>query len=140
MTRTTAVVLALAFLAACGGGNPETPQNQLPTVTLASITPPGGTILTAGQKLTVTASVNCTVPYANAELTMVIRTDKSRPLNSGSETSTKPLVKGMWIVTLTDTITVPPTGNMVQIYLLLVAAGTTPSTIGAQPTVQYGVQ
>ena len=114
------LALPIVLLAACGGADsPTAPTSEW--IDLNSLTPAAGTTLTAGDRVTVTATVTCTIVNSDGGHTALLITDQGfQTLNAPpSDAAVATLSKGTATVTLTDTITVPPSGSTVRVNLPL---------------------
>jgi hypothetical protein len=115
------LLVSLVTLASCGGADsPTGPTSEW--IDLNSLAPAAGTALTAGDQVAFTATVTCTIVNSDGGHTALLLTDHAnRSLNNPSPTAT--LSKGTKTVTLTSTITVPPTGSTVNVVLPLFING-----------------
>ena len=120
MTCSRWVLLALLATTACGGESPTAPTTDW--IELNSITPSSGTTLTAGERVTFTTTVTCTIVNADGGYVVLLLVDQgNRSLSASSPTAQ--LSKGTATVTLTDTITVPVSGSTVTAVLPLFVNG-----------------
>lgn len=102
------------FLAgSCGSNSPTTPTTDF--ITLDSIVPAAGTTLNAGERVTFTAVVTCTLVSADTGFTgLVLQDQLNRSLiPAGESPPVANLVKGTATVTLSQAITIPATGSTV---------------------------
>ena len=107
---------SLFLIAGCSNG-PTAPTND--AISLTSITPAAGTTFNAGERVTFTAVVNCTIVTSNGGLTaMVIQDQANKSLLAPGEIQPQAtLVKGTTTVTLSHTVTMPESGSMVTVAL-----------------------
>lgn len=115
--RSAALWFGLFLFAGCAGGS-RMPAVTAPTtdlISLTSIVPAAGTTLTAGDRVTFTASVSCTlVSSSGGFAAMVLQDQANRSLMAPGEIQPQvTLVKGTTTVTLTHTITIPESGSTV---------------------------
>jgi hypothetical protein len=108
--------LSLFLLAGCSS-SPTAPTTD--SISLTSIVPAAGTTLTAGDRVTFTAVVNCTIVNSDGGLTaMVIQDQANRSLLAPGEIQPQTaLVKGTTTVTLSHTITIPESGSTLTVAL-----------------------
>jgi len=108
--------LSLFLLAGCAS-SPTAPTTD--SISLTSIVPAGGTTLTAGDRVTFTAVVNCTIVNSDGGLTaMVIQDQANRSLLAPGEVQPQTaLVKGTTTVTLSHTVTIPESGSTLTVAL-----------------------
>ena len=113
--RSLLYVFSLFLIAGCGSKGPTTPTTDF--IALDSIVPAAGTSLTAGDRVTFTAVVTCTIVSSNAGFTVMVFQDQlNRSLIAAGETPPQaPLVKGTATVTLSHTITIPQSGSTVTV-------------------------
>ena len=96
-----ATVLALT---ACGGA-PTNPA--IDWVSIRTATPAIGTVLTAGQAVTFTVTVDATLVSANTGVVrLIVTTAGFVPLNQGT-IPRQTIAKGASAITLTDTVMIP---------------------------------
>jgi len=102
----------LFLLAGCSSSNPTAPTTDF--IALNSIVPAAGTALHAGEVVTFTAVVTCTIVNATAGFAaMVIQDHRNLSLlNPGETPPEAPLTKGTTTVTLSHTITIPESGSV----------------------------
>ena len=133
------LALPIVLLAACGGADsPTAPSSEW--IDLNSLTPATGTTLTAGDRVTVTATVTCTIVNSDGGHTALLITNQAnQTLNAPpSDAAVATLPKGTTTVTLTDTITVPPSGSTVKVVLPLFINGSNATRMAR--TVDYAVR
>jgi hypothetical protein len=111
----TGLVLAMSlFLAGSCGSNssPTTPTTDF--IALDSIAPAAGTPLKAGDRVTFTAVVTCTIVSSTGGFTTMLLADQfNRLLTPADEPPQRtPLSKGTATVTLSNTITIPASGTV----------------------------
>jgi hypothetical protein len=129
------VVLALVAVVSCGADTPTAPQSDW--IELKSLTPATGTVLTAGETVTFTATVTTTVVTSDGGTVALLLYDQgNRSLQATQPTSTLP--KGDKTLTLTDTITVPVSGSTVNLAIPLFVNGSTRTA--AAKTATYSVK
>jgi len=123
---TTTLLLALA---AAGCGETATPTAPAPVAAadavagVTGLSPAVGTTLAAGQPVTVTGTVSYTLNSAGTGvLYMIIQDQADKSLQTTQPTAE--VVKGPGEVTLSQTITLPPTGvTGVRLFFALLPAG-----------------
>ncbi len=135
MVRQCSVLVLLVTLVSCGGSTPTSPRGDW--IELNALSPANGTVLTAGESLTFTATVTTTVVSSDGGRTALLLYDQgNRSLQTSQPAATLP--KGDKTVTLTDTITVPASGSTVNLALPLFVNGSTRTA--AAKTATYKVQ
>ena len=114
MLRTFSAVTCVVLLAGCTGDAPTAPTTDF--ITVDSITPAAGTTLVAGERVTFTAVLTCTIVNADGGLTaLVLQDQRNQSLLGFDERSPEAVLqKGTTTVTLTHTITIPQSGNTVH--------------------------
>jgi hypothetical protein len=114
MLRTFTAVICLVVLTACSADSPTAPTTDF--ITVESITPAAGTTLVAGERVTFTAVLTCTIVNADGGLTaLVLQDQRNQSLLGFDERSPEAVLqKGTTTVTLTHTITVPQSGTTVN--------------------------
>ena len=115
--RSLVFLFSLLLFAGCGSSSPTTPTTDF--IAIESIVPPAGTSLTAGERVTFTAVVTCTIVSSSAGFAaMAIQDQLNRSLIPAGETAPMaPLGKGTATVTLSHTITIPQSGSTVTVAL-----------------------
>lgn len=121
--RRLVFVFSLSVIGGCGSDSPAAPTTDF--IALDSIVPAAGSTLNAGDRVTFTAVVTCTIVRANGGFTALILQDQgNRPLVDSGETPARAtLTKGTATVTLSQVITIPPTGSTVTAALPLFVDG-----------------
>jgi hypothetical protein len=117
--RAPRLLFVLVLIAGCGSNGPTTPTTE--SIALDSIVPPAGTSLNAGDRVTFSAEVTCTIVNSDGgSVVMLILDQGNRPL-SPAEESPQPtsLLRGTTNVTLTQTVTIPPSGSTVNVVIPL---------------------
>ena len=109
--RSPGLWLSLFLIAGCGSTSPTAPTTDF--ISITSIVPAAGTTLTAGEQVTFTAVVSCTIVNSNGGRTaMIIQDQRSVTLlDAGQVQPTATLQRGTATVTLSQTITIPTTGS-----------------------------
>ena len=110
--------LTLLLVAGCGSNTPTGPTTDF--ISLDSIVPAAGTTLTAGQQVTFTAVVTCTIVNSSGGYTAMILQDQRNVtlLDAGQVQPTATLQRGTATVTLSQTITIPTSGSStVRVFL-----------------------
>jgi hypothetical protein len=121
MARARWVLVALFFAAGCGS-TPTAPTTDF--IALNSISPAAGTSLNAGDRVTFTANVTCTLVSSDGFVVMVVQDQGNRSLNVAGEIQPQAtLTKGTNVATLSNTITIPPSGSTVTVVLPLFING-----------------
>lgn len=116
--RSPGLWLTLFLIAGCGSTSPTGPTTDF--ISLTSIVPAAGTTLTAGDRVTFTAVVDCTIVNSNGGRTAMIIQDQRNVtlLDAGQIEPTATLRRGTATVTLSQTITVPTSGSTtVRVFL-----------------------
>jgi hypothetical protein len=132
--RIGVVVLALVSVS-CGGSTPTAPKTDW--IELNALTPPNGTVLTSGERVTFTATVTTTVVTSDGGSTGLALYDQgNRNLHTNQPLT--PLPKGSATVTLTDTITIPASGSTINLAVPLWINGSTRTA--AAKTASYSVR
>jgi hypothetical protein len=108
---------SLFLIAGCASNGPTAPTTDF--ISLTSIAPAAGTALNAGDRVTFTAVVTCTIVNSDGGFTaMVIQDQANRTLRVEEEMQSEaPLAKGTTTVTLSQTIKVPVSGSTVTVAL-----------------------
>jgi len=114
MVKTLSFVACLTVLTACGADTPAGPTTDF--ISIDSMTPAAGTMLTAGERVTFTATLTCTIVSADGGFTaMVLQDQRNQSLLGFDERSPEmQLRKGSSTVTFSHTITIPSSGNTVN--------------------------
>ena len=125
MTRSLKLVtpglwLGLFLIAGCSSSNPTSPTTDF--ISLNSIVPAAGTTLTAGERVTFTAVVTCTIVNANGGFAaMVIQDHRNLSLlDPGEIPPEAALTRGTTTVTLSHTITIPESGSIKVLFPIFV--------------------
>ena len=115
--RNPGLWFGLFLIAGCGSSGPTAPTTD--SISLTSIVPAAGTMLTAGERVTFTAIVNCTIVNSEGGLTaMVVQDQANRSLLAPGEVQSQAtLSKGSTTVTLSQTVTIPESGSTVRVAL-----------------------
>ncbi len=115
--RSLLFLCSLLLIAGCGSNSPTTPTTDF--IALDSIVPAAGTALNAGERVTFTAVVTCTIVSSNSGFTVMVLQDQLNRslLPPGESPPQAPLLKGTATVTLTTTVTIPPSGSTVTVAL-----------------------
>lgn len=121
--RQCAAIVFVVTLAACGSETPTQPSGDW--IDLNALSPAGGATLTAGERVTFTATVTCTVVSTDGGMVALVLGDQgNRSLyGAGEPTPMSTLPRGTTTVTLSGTITVPPSGSTVNLTLPLFVNG-----------------
>jgi hypothetical protein len=108
---------SLFLLAGCGSSSPTAPTTDF--ISLVSIVPAAGTTLNAGERVTFTAVVVCTIVNSNGGRTaMVLQDQANRSLLAPGEIQPQAtLSKGTTTVTLSHTVTTPDSGSTLTVAL-----------------------
>ena len=108
-------VSSLFLIAGCGSNSPTAPTTDF--ISLNSIVPAAGTTLNAGELVTFTAVVTCTIVNSNGGFAaMVIQDHRNISLlNPGETPPQAALTKGTTTVTLSHTLTIPESGSTVKV-------------------------
>ena len=112
--------LGLFLIAGCSSSNPTAPTTDF--ISLNSIVPAAGTTLTAGERVTFTAVVTCTIVNANGGFAaMVIQDHRNLSLlDPGEIPPEAALTRGTTTVTLSHTITIPESGSIKVLFPIFV--------------------
>lgn len=116
--RSPGLWLSLFLIAGCGSTSPTTPTTDF--ISITSIVPAAGTTLTAGDRVTFTAVVSCTIVSSNGGRTAMVIQDQRNVtlLDAGQIEPTATLQRGTATVTLSQTITIPTNGSTtVRVFL-----------------------
>jgi hypothetical protein len=114
MVKPFSFIICLAFLGGCGSDTPTGPTTDF--IAIESMVPAAGTTLVPGERVTFTAVLTCTIVSADGGVTaMVLQDQRNQSLLGFDERSPQvELRRGTETVTLSHTITVPPSGNTVN--------------------------
>jgi hypothetical protein len=117
--RSRALLLSLFLIAGCGSNGPTAPTTE--SILLTSISPAVGTTLNAGDRVTFTAVVSCTIVHSSGGIAAMVLQDQANKslLAPGEIQPQSALVKGTTTVTFSHTITVPESGSVVTVALPL---------------------
>jgi len=115
--RRAGLWFSVLLIAGCASSSPTAPTSDF--ISLTSIVPVAGTALTAGDRVTFTAVVDCTIVSANGGFAaMVIQDHRNISLLEVGEMQPQAtLAKGTTTVTLSHTVTIPATANTVRVAL-----------------------
>jgi hypothetical protein len=115
--RSSGLWLCLFLITACGSSSPAAPTSDF--ISLTSILPAAGTTLTAGDRVTFTAVVDCTIVSSNGGFAaMVIQDHRNISLLEAGEMQPQAmLAKGTTTVTLSHTVTIPQSASTVTVAL-----------------------
>ena len=113
-TRLFSLVACLMVALSCSSDTPTGPTTDF--ISIDSIVPAAGTTLVAGDRITVSAVVTCTIVSANTGFAALILQDqRNQSLRDGDTQAPEvTLQKGTTTVTLSQTITVPSSGSTVN--------------------------
>lgn len=115
--RSPGLWFSLFLIAGCGSSSPTAPTTD--SISLTSIVPAAGTTLNAGDRVTFTAVVTCTIVNSNGGITaMVLQDQANRSLLAPGEIQPQAtLLKGTTTVTLSHTVTIPDSGSTLTVAL-----------------------
>jgi len=115
--RSSGLWFSLFLIAGCASSSPAAPTSDF--ISLSSIVPAAGTMLTAGDRVTFTAVVECTIVSSNGGFAaMVIQDHRNISLLEAGEMQPQAmLAKGTTTVTLSHTVTIPPSASTVTVAL-----------------------
>jgi hypothetical protein len=115
--RSSGFLFSLFLIAGCGSDSPTAPTTDF--ISLNSIAPAAGTTLTAGDRVTFTAVVTCTIVNSTGGFTAMVLQDQGNRtlLGEGEIPPQVTLQKGTTTVTLSHTITIPQSGSTVTVAL-----------------------
>ena len=115
--RSAGLLFSMLLIAGCGSSSPTAPTTDF--ISLTSIVPAAGTMLTAGDRVTFTAVVDCTIVSANGGFAvMVIQDHRNLSLLEVGEIQPQAtLTKGTTTVTLSHTVTIPQSASSVRVAL-----------------------
>jgi len=110
----------LFLIAGCSSSNPTAPTTDF--ISLNSIVPAAGTALNAGERVTFTAVMTCTIVNANGGFAaMVIQDHRNLSLlDPGEIPPEAALTKGTTTVTLSHTITIPDSGSIKVLFPIFI--------------------
>jgi len=116
----SALCFGLFLIAGCSSSNPTAPTTDF--ISLNSIVPAAGTALNAGERVTFTAVVTCTIVNSNGGFAaMVIQDHRNLSLlDPGEIPPEAALTKGTTTVTLSHTITIPESGSIKVLFPIFV--------------------
>jgi hypothetical protein len=124
--RSPSLLFGLFLIAGCGSSSPTAPTTDF--IALDSIVPAAGTTLTAGERVTFTAVVTCTIVSGDSGFAAMVLQDlvNRNLLGEGEIQPQAALQKGTTTLTLSHTITIPRSGNTVVVLLpIFVSSDTT---------------
>jgi hypothetical protein len=115
--------LSLFLIAGCGSDTPTSPTADF--IALNSIAPAAGTALAAGDRVTFTAQVSCTIVTSDAGVCgMVIQDQGNRSLLAPGEIQPQAdIANGTTNLTFSHTITIPEAGSTVTVALPIFVKG-----------------
>ena len=116
--RSSVLWFSLFLIAGCGSSSsPAAPTSDF--ISLTSIVPAAGTMLSAGERVTFTAVVECTIVSSNGGFAaMVIQDHRNISLLEAGEMQPQAmLAKGITTVTLSHTVTIPQSASAVTVAL-----------------------
>ena len=118
--RSPGLWFSLFLIAGCGSSSPTAPTTT-DFIALTSIVPAAGTTLNAGQRVTFSAVVTCTIVSANGGFAaMVIQDHRNISLLEAGEIQPQAtLARGTTTVTLSHTVTIPEAASTVRVALPL---------------------
>jgi hypothetical protein len=127
--RTLGLYLSVLLIAGCGSDTPTAPTTDF--IALDSIAPAAGTALNAGDRVTFTAVVTCTIVSGNNGFTaMVLQDQGNRTLLAEGEIQPQAaLQQGTATITLSHTITIPRSGSTVVVMLPIFVNSATTSAL-----------
>jgi hypothetical protein len=108
-------IVSLSLLAGCASDSPAGPTTDF--ISIRSIVPADGTVLTAGAPVTFTATLECTIVSADGGFTaLVVQDQRNQSLRPGDTLAPEAaLRRGTTTVTLSQTITAPASGSTVNL-------------------------
>src|SRR5262245_14162869 len=111
MVRMLSFIMCLMLLTACGSEKPTGPTTDF--ITINSIVPAAGTTLVAGERVTFTAVLTCTIVSDSGGFTTLVVQDQRNLslLEFNEQPPEAALRKGTNTVTLSQTITIPQSGS-----------------------------
>ena len=115
--RSAAICFGVLLIAGCASSSPTAPTTDF--ISLTSIVPAAGTALTAGDRVTFTAVVDCTIVSANGGFAVMVIQDHRNIslLEVGEIQPQATLTKGTTTVTLSHTVTIPQSASSVRVAL-----------------------
>jgi len=115
--RSAALCFGVLLIAGCASSSPTAPTTDF--ISLTSIVPAAGTALTAGDRVTFTAVVDCTIVSANGGFAVMVIQDHRNIslLEVGEIQPQATLTKGTTTVTLSHTVTIPQSASSVRVAL-----------------------
>ncbi len=124
ISRTFSFVVSLFLLTGCGSDTPTGPTTDF--ISVESIVPAAGTTLTAGERVTFTAVVTCTIVSAEGGFAALVLQDQRNLslLQNDERAPEATLRKGTATVTLSQTITIPTSGSTVNALFPIFIDGT----------------
>ena len=114
LIRTFSLAVCAMLCAGCGSDTPTGPTTDF--IQLQSIVPAAGTVLVPGERVTFTAVLDCTIVSSDGGFTALVLQDQRNAslLDFDGRSPEATLRKGTQTVTLSQTITVPASGNTVN--------------------------
>jgi len=122
LTRVSSgLCFSLFLIAGCSSNSPTAPTTDF--ISVNSIVPAAGTALNAGERVTFTAVLTCTIVNSNAGFAgMVFQDHRSISLlDPGEIPPQAALTKGTTTVTLSHTITIPESGSVKVLFPIFVS-------------------
>ena len=125
MTRLFSFIICLVLVAGCGTDSPAGPTSDF--IAVQSIVPAAGTVLTAGERVTFSATLECTIVSAEGGFTaLIVQDQRNQSLRPGDTTPPEAaLRKGTTTVTLSQAITAPASGSTVNVMFPIFVNGST---------------
>ena len=136
--------LLAACLVGCGCGSPTaptaTPTPASDAISLGSIAPAVGTLLHAGQTVTLTATLNYTLTSAaSGQIAIIIQDQLNRNLKPPGTQPAVAVMRGTSTAALSDTVTIPDSGvSSVTVFFPLIPAGATRTDVLISVTYPVG--
>jgi hypothetical protein len=123
ITRTFSFVVCAILASACAGDAPTGPTTDF--IAIDSMVPAAGTTLVAGERVTFTATITCTIVTADGGFAaFVLQDQRNQSLRDGDTLAPEAtLRKGTATHTFTQTITVPESGSTVNALFPLFVTG-----------------
>lgn len=135
------LVLGMALAAGCsdGGSSPTEPSPTIDSAVLETVSPPAGTLLTAGSQVVIRGRIRYTLASTGSgTVVLVIQDQNGRSLVTGPQPSAS-IARGGGTVELTYTLQIPATGvSSVDAIFPLFPSGARESV--AAPSVKYSVR